>query len=113
MRQRGIGLLALALSPALSTHVLGASPLPVTQTPSESMLATAQASSAEERARRARDAREKVERNRRCRPSIEKDYAVAVDRCKKNIEPEHADDRKKCFAGALQNYYKSLSDCPG
>jgi len=112
MRQRVIGLLALALSPALPTHVLGAPPL-ATQTPSESMLATAQASSAEERARRARDAKAKVERNRRCRPSAEKDYAVAVDRCKKNLGPEHADDRQKCFAGALQDYYKNLSDCAG
>lgn len=79
--------------------------------PGDRQVVRIQASSVEERAQIAREAKEKIEWNRRCRPSSEKGYAVAVDGCKKHIGREHAGDRQRCFAGARQQYFKSLYEC--
>jgi hypothetical protein len=113
MRHRIVGLLALALSPVLPGQALGFPPMRSTQSTIEGLLIRTQASSVEERAQRARDARAKVERNRRCRPSIEKDYAAALDGCKRTWGLEQTSERQRCFAGALKTYHKRLDDCPG
>jgi hypothetical protein len=70
--------------------------------------APAKASTPEHLEQAAREAREKVERNRRCRPGIEKAYAVAIDRCKKRLEPTR---RARCFGEAREQYFSSLSKC--
>jgi hypothetical protein len=113
MRLWAIGLSALALSPVLSGQVLAALPMPLRWAIQSSPIVRAAVSGAEERAQLARDAQAKVERNRRCRPSAEKSYAVAVDDCRKSIGPEQAGDRQRCFSEARSQYFRSLSDCPG
>jgi hypothetical protein len=66
---------------------------------------------AEERAKKALEARQKVERNRQCRPAVEKAYAEAIDNCKKTTDVERFADRRRCFGGALERYYTSLREC--
>jgi hypothetical protein len=71
----------------------------------------AQASSEQQTAQKALEAQQKVERNRRCRPAVERDYAGAIDGCKKRIGPEHAEDRQKCFSAARGEYFRKLNEC--
>jgi hypothetical protein len=103
----------LALSTVLTGQALGAPALLSTQSAVEGALLSIQAPSPDELEQRAREAQEKVEWNRRCRPASEKSYAAAIDACRKAVNQEEISERKKCFAEAREQYFKSLSKCSG
>jgi CO/xanthine dehydrogenase FAD-binding subunit len=112
MRNRVIGAIALALSHLLPSDAVAVAASPVKQFTIESLRLAVQALTPEQRAQRALEAKQKVERNRRCRPAVEKAYAEAIDDCRKRIDVEQYAERRKCFGEALDKYYKSLRECP-
>ena len=111
MRCSVILVIVLALPQALAGHALGGAPLLSPPSTVESQRTMVQASTEQQRAQRALEAKQKVERNRRCRPAVEKDYAGAIERCKQRLGPEQADDRQKCFSAARDQYFKQLREC--
>ena len=102
--------IVLALPSVLPGHALGW-PALLLQPPTIESPRTMAASTEQQRAQRELEAKQKVERNRRCRPAIEKDYAGAIDGCKQRLGPEHSDDRQKCFAAARDRYFRKLGEC--
>jgi hypothetical protein len=105
MRNGAIGVFALVLLHLLPSYAAAV------QAPQAKPFTIENGLAAEERAKRALEAREKVERNRRCRPAVEKAYAEAIDNCKKTTDVERFADRRRCFGGALERYYTSLREC--
>ncbi len=112
MRNRVIGAIALAFSHLLPGYAVAVPASPVKQFTIETLRLAAQSLTPEQRAQRALEAKQKVERNRRCRPAVEKAYAEAIDDCRKRIDVEQYAERRKCFGDALDKYYKSLRECP-
>ena len=102
----------LALSAVLTSGALGApakgslpvvgSPVVITRTPTPEYLE-----------QKALEAQEKVERNRRCRPASEKEYALAVDGCRKRLGPEQTEELRRCFNEARGEYFRRLAKCSG
>jgi CO/xanthine dehydrogenase FAD-binding subunit len=111
MRNGVIGAIALAFSHLLPSYAVAVPASPVKQFTIESLRVAAQALTPEQRAQRALEAKQKIERNRRCRPAVEKAYAEAIEDCRKRIDVEQYAERRKCFGEALGRYYKSLREC--
>jgi hypothetical protein len=103
---------SLALSAVLASGALGA---PTKGSPPVlgSALVNTQTHTPEYLEQKAREAQEKVERNRRCRPSSEKAYALAVDGCRKRFAPEPAEELRRCFDEARGEYFRRLAKCSG
>jgi hypothetical protein len=100
----------IPISAVLASPALGAPtevPLPAVDSP----FVSTQASTYEQLEQKAREAQEKVEWNRHCRPSSEKEYAVAIDGCKKRLGPEQTDERRRCYSEARKEYFRHLSKC--
>jgi CO/xanthine dehydrogenase FAD-binding subunit len=111
MRNGAIGVFALALLHLLPSYAAAVQAPQAKPFTIENLRIAVNGLAAEERAQRALEAREKVERNRRCRPAVEKAYAEAIDNCKKTTDVERFADRRRCFGGALERYYTSLREC--
>jgi hypothetical protein len=112
MQNRVIGAIALSFSHLLPGNAVAVPASSEENVATETLRLAAQSSTPEQRAQRALEAKQKVERNRRCRPAVEKAYAEAINDCRKRIDAERYAERRKCFGEALDKYYKSLKECP-